>query len=525
MAEKPTDLPEWATTGGTTLEPSAGEKAAGWTASTRPPARWMNWLLNLIYKWVQYLNAPVGTGAGAGMAATGGSTSGPGFQGTGGAPNGAGQVGQGTGTGAGGSFVGGASSGTGCSGTGGGPNGHGQVGQGTGTGSGGAFTGGANGPGVQASAGGGNNDGVRGVGAGTGAGGNFSGGATGRGLVVNAGGGNCNGVESLGAGTAAGGYFQGGATDGTGLSAVGGGTAGKGLYGSGKGSSPGVRGESETGDAVSGVGGGTGSGGSFTGGANGKGLVAAAGGGNNAGVKGTSAGTGAGVHGIGSGTSSIGVLAQASSATDRALQVDPVGITAGSIAAVTIGYQKAPAVAAAGDLALVVPNVSGGVGCKICVSPDGVSWDRLVPQCAALFNESGTSAVARDLYTIPAKTLNELAVIEVSLGIAITGHLSDTYQAIIQLIDDDSVVVIIGAGSVTSGNHTIELHGRLVVSAVPGASVPVLAGGFGVDGATAVRANGAGSIKTSAPCKVQFLLDGANTDGSYEFLGGYIRLT
>lgn len=53
---KPATLPVWATDGGTTLEPSAGEKAAGWGASDKPPARWMNWWQNNVYAWAQYLN-------------------------------------------------------------------------------------------------------------------------------------------------------------------------------------------------------------------------------------------------------------------------------------------------------------------------------------------------------------------------------------------------------------------------------------------------------------------------------------
>src|SRR3990172_6473422 len=101
MPEKPPTLPTWSTDGGTTVEPSAGQKAAGFAVGTKPPARWVNWVLNLVFQWTQYLNAPVGTGAGAGIAATGGTTSGPGLQGTGGAPNGSGLVGTGVGTGAG----------------------------------------------------------------------------------------------------------------------------------------------------------------------------------------------------------------------------------------------------------------------------------------------------------------------------------------------------------------------------------------------------------------------------------------
>ncbi len=38
----PAVTPTWATDPGTTLEPSAGEKAAGWDTNIRPPARWMN---------------------------------------------------------------------------------------------------------------------------------------------------------------------------------------------------------------------------------------------------------------------------------------------------------------------------------------------------------------------------------------------------------------------------------------------------------------------------------------------------
>lgn len=101
MAEKPTTLPQWSTTGGTTLDPGSAKKASGWTVDEKPPARWWNWLLNLIYQWIQYLDTPVGTGAGAGIAATGGSTDGAGLKGTGGATNGNGVEGVSVGTGSG----------------------------------------------------------------------------------------------------------------------------------------------------------------------------------------------------------------------------------------------------------------------------------------------------------------------------------------------------------------------------------------------------------------------------------------
>ena len=143
MSTKPTTLPTWATTGGTTVEPSAGQKAAGFAVSTRPPARWVNWLLNNLYTWMQYLDAPVGTGAGPGLAGTGGSTSGPGLAGTGGAPNGKGLQGTGTGTGDGVNGTGGTTSGAGVAGTGGATNGPGGYLRGTGSGKGVDAAGGA----------------------------------------------------------------------------------------------------------------------------------------------------------------------------------------------------------------------------------------------------------------------------------------------------------------------------------------------------------------------------------------------
>jgi len=56
MATKPTSLPTWATDAGTTVEPSAGQKAAGFSVGTRPPARWWNWLMNVVYQWCNYVN-------------------------------------------------------------------------------------------------------------------------------------------------------------------------------------------------------------------------------------------------------------------------------------------------------------------------------------------------------------------------------------------------------------------------------------------------------------------------------------
>lgn len=53
---RPASLPTWATDGGTTTEPTSGQKAAGWSAGYRPPAKWFNWWQNLTYQWCAYLN-------------------------------------------------------------------------------------------------------------------------------------------------------------------------------------------------------------------------------------------------------------------------------------------------------------------------------------------------------------------------------------------------------------------------------------------------------------------------------------
>jgi len=183
MAEQPTKLPQWATNVDTTVEPAPGEKAAGYAVATRPAARKLNWLLNNIYTWMQYLQTPVGTGAGAGIDATGGATNGTGLKGTGGATNGKGVEGFGEGTGTGVKGVGdsaanaigvegeGGGSEPGVKGTGGGSNGAGVVGLGDGIGDGVSGTGGSsNGIGVKGTGGASNGIGVQGTGDGTGAG-------------------------------------------------------------------------------------------------------------------------------------------------------------------------------------------------------------------------------------------------------------------------------------------------------------------------------------------------------------------
>lgn len=95
----PTKLPVWATDAGTTVEPTTGKKAAGWTVTEKPPARWFNWWMNLVYQWfayvfnatdgnIQFTNSVAnkraidvtGNGTAAGARFTGGSSAGPGIE-------------------------------------------------------------------------------------------------------------------------------------------------------------------------------------------------------------------------------------------------------------------------------------------------------------------------------------------------------------------------------------------------------------------------------------------------------------
>lgn len=125
MPIKPTDDATWAEGAAEpadVAEPGSGKRDTGW-GEERPAYQHFNWLFRTVGRWIAYIAEPVGTGTGAGIDATGGSTSGPGLKGTGGGSSGHGVVGQGTGTG------------TGVYGTGG-SGGSGVVGQGNGTGSG-----------------------------------------------------------------------------------------------------------------------------------------------------------------------------------------------------------------------------------------------------------------------------------------------------------------------------------------------------------------------------------------------------
>lgn len=181
MANKPTTLPEWNSDDTNQTEPLTAKKEEGWLVEEDPSSAYFNWWMNLVWKWLVWLDdrvtntggaAPriglrgigtigegggtgitaVGNGAAAGVDAAGGATSGSAVKGLGGAPNGKGGEFTGDGTGSGAAATGGDASGPGLFGTGGAPNGPGAVGQGTGTGSGGEFTGGATGYGIIAQA-------------------------------------------------------------------------------------------------------------------------------------------------------------------------------------------------------------------------------------------------------------------------------------------------------------------------------------------------------------------------------------
>lgn len=52
---KPTDLPEWASSG-YIVEPGGGKKATGWEPGELPPAEYFNWLQNLTYEWLAWLD-------------------------------------------------------------------------------------------------------------------------------------------------------------------------------------------------------------------------------------------------------------------------------------------------------------------------------------------------------------------------------------------------------------------------------------------------------------------------------------
>jgi len=57
IVTRPTKKPEWATTG-TITEPSSGKKASGWlnTGTDIPGAATVNWIHNLVYQWLEFMD-------------------------------------------------------------------------------------------------------------------------------------------------------------------------------------------------------------------------------------------------------------------------------------------------------------------------------------------------------------------------------------------------------------------------------------------------------------------------------------
>ena len=78
MAAKPTAQADWDTTLANLLSPSAGQIAAGWANGQVVPSNWLNWWMNLVGTWTDYLFDGLFVGTSPG---------GPGLQGTGGAPS------------------------------------------------------------------------------------------------------------------------------------------------------------------------------------------------------------------------------------------------------------------------------------------------------------------------------------------------------------------------------------------------------------------------------------------------------
>lgn len=96
MATKPTTLPTWNSGGANNVEPTSGEKAAGWAVDDVPPSSTFNWLQKLTGEWAAYLDDGDFTGGitvDGGAVVTGGLEAtgpggGPGLKGTGGTGDG-----------------------------------------------------------------------------------------------------------------------------------------------------------------------------------------------------------------------------------------------------------------------------------------------------------------------------------------------------------------------------------------------------------------------------------------------------
>lgn len=56
MATRPASFPVWATAPGNVVTPSGGKQTDGWQNNERPPAKFFNWLHNLAYQWLVWLD-------------------------------------------------------------------------------------------------------------------------------------------------------------------------------------------------------------------------------------------------------------------------------------------------------------------------------------------------------------------------------------------------------------------------------------------------------------------------------------
>ena len=56
MASKPASLPRWANVGGSIVVPISAKLDVGFVADEEPPAQYLNFLHNLVFQWLDYLN-------------------------------------------------------------------------------------------------------------------------------------------------------------------------------------------------------------------------------------------------------------------------------------------------------------------------------------------------------------------------------------------------------------------------------------------------------------------------------------
>ena len=59
MSRRPTQIPRWAWGGSAVLvQPAAGDAEVGFATATRPPAQWLNWMMNATGAWIDCLRGP-----------------------------------------------------------------------------------------------------------------------------------------------------------------------------------------------------------------------------------------------------------------------------------------------------------------------------------------------------------------------------------------------------------------------------------------------------------------------------------